>query len=31
MIADTKRVMMDTAVDDAIYVFNEHGTYIRFS
>jgi hypothetical protein len=31
MIADTKRVVMDTAIDDAIYVFNEDGTYIRFS
>jgi hypothetical protein len=31
MIADTKRVVMDTAIDDAIYVFNKDGTYIRFS
>jgi hypothetical protein len=31
MISDTKRVMMDTAIDDAIYVFNEDGTYVRFA
>jgi hypothetical protein len=31
MIADSKRVVMDTAIDDAIYVFNEDGTYVRFS
>jgi hypothetical protein len=31
MIADTKRVMMDTRIDDAIYVFNEDGTYVRFA
>jgi hypothetical protein len=31
MIADTNRVMMDTAIDVVIYVFNEDGTYIRFS
>jgi hypothetical protein len=30
MIADTKRVVMDTAIGDAIYVFNEVGTYMRF-
>jgi hypothetical protein len=30
MISDTKRVVMDTAIDDAIYVFNKDGTYIRF-
>jgi hypothetical protein len=30
MVADTKRVVMDTSIDDAIYVFNEDGTYIRF-
>jgi hypothetical protein len=31
MIADTKREVRDTAIDDAIYVFNEDGTYVRFS
>jgi hypothetical protein len=31
MIAETKRVVMDTAIDNAFYVFNEDGTYIRFS
>jgi hypothetical protein len=31
MIAETKRVVMDTAIDNASYVFNEDGTYIRFS
>jgi hypothetical protein len=31
MIADTKRVMMDTRIDDVIYVFNEDGTYLRFA
>jgi hypothetical protein len=30
MIAETKRVVMDTAIDNAFYVFNEDGTYIRF-
>jgi hypothetical protein len=31
MIAETKRVVMDTAIDNAFYVFNEDGTYIRFA
>jgi hypothetical protein len=31
MIAETKRVVMDTAIDNAFYVFNEDNTYIRFS
>jgi hypothetical protein len=31
MIAESKRVVMDTAIDNAFYVFNEDGTYIRFS
>jgi hypothetical protein len=31
MIAETKRVVMDTAIDNAVYVFNEDCTYIRFS
>jgi hypothetical protein len=31
MIADTKRVFMDSAIDNAIYVFNEDGSYIRFA
>jgi len=31
LIAKTKRVFMDTAIDDAFYVFNEDGTYARFS
>jgi hypothetical protein len=31
MIAETKRVLIDTAIDNAIYVFNEDGTYVRFS
>jgi hypothetical protein len=31
LIAETKRVVMDSAIDDAIYVFNEDGSYVRFS
>jgi hypothetical protein len=31
MIAETKRVVMDSAIDNAIYVFNEDGSYIRFA
>jgi hypothetical protein len=31
MLTDTKRVVMDSAIDNAIYVFNEDGTYVRFS
>jgi hypothetical protein len=31
MIAETKRVVMDTAIDNAFYVFNEDDTYLRFS
>jgi hypothetical protein len=32
LIADTKRVVMDSAtIDNAIYVFNEDGSYVRFS
>jgi hypothetical protein len=31
LIAETKRVFMDSAIDDAIYVFNEDGSYVRFS
>jgi hypothetical protein len=30
MITETKRVVMDTAIDNAFYVFNEDSTYIRF-
>jgi hypothetical protein len=31
MLAESKRVVMDTAIDNAIYVFNEDGTYVRFA
>jgi hypothetical protein len=31
MLTDTKQVVMDSAIDNAIYVFNEDGTYVRFS
>jgi hypothetical protein len=31
MIAETKGVVMDSAIDNAIYVFNEDGSYIRFA
>jgi hypothetical protein len=31
LIAETKRVVMDSAIDNAIYVFNEDGSYVRFS
>jgi hypothetical protein len=31
LIPETKRVVMDSAIDDAIYVFNEDGSYVRFS
>jgi hypothetical protein len=31
MIAETKRVVMDTAIDNAFHVSNEDDTYIRFS
>jgi hypothetical protein len=31
MIADTKRVFMDSAIDNAIYVFNEDRSYTRFA
>jgi hypothetical protein len=31
MIAEEKRVVMDTAIDNAFYVFNEDSTYIRLS
>jgi hypothetical protein len=31
MIAEEKRVVMDTAIDNAFYVFSKDGTYIRFS
>jgi hypothetical protein len=31
MITETKRVVMDTAIDNEFYVFNEDGTYIRFT
>jgi hypothetical protein len=31
MVSETKRVVMDSAIDNAIYVFNEDGSYIRFS
>jgi hypothetical protein len=31
MIAETKRVVMDSAIDNAIHVFNEDGSYIRFA
>jgi hypothetical protein len=30
MVAETKRVVMDSAIDNAIYVFNEDGSYVRF-
>ncbi|OEU23519.1 hypothetical protein FRACYDRAFT_233689 [Fragilariopsis cylindrus CCMP1102] len=30
MLTDTKRVVMDSAIDNAIYVFNDDGSYIRF-
>jgi hypothetical protein len=31
LIAETKRVVMDSAIDYAIFVFNEDGSYFRFS
>jgi hypothetical protein len=31
MIAKTKRVVMDSAIDNAIYEFNKDGSYVRFS
>jgi hypothetical protein len=31
MIAETNRIVMDTAIDNAFYVFNEDDAYIRFS
>jgi hypothetical protein len=31
MIAESNRVVMDTAIDNALHVFNEDGKYIRFS
>jgi hypothetical protein len=31
MIAATKRVVMDSAIDNAIYIFNEDGSYVRFA
>jgi hypothetical protein len=31
MIAETKRVFMDSAIDNAICIFNEDGSYIRFA
>jgi hypothetical protein len=31
LIAETKRVVMDSAIDNAIYVFNEEVSYVRFS
>jgi hypothetical protein len=31
MIAETKRVFMDSAIDNAIYIFNEDGSYIQFA
>jgi hypothetical protein len=31
LIAKTKRVFMDSAIGNAIYVFNEDGSYVRFS
>jgi hypothetical protein len=30
LLAKTKRVVMDTAIDSAFYVFNEDGSYIKF-
>ncbi|OEU10829.1 hypothetical protein FRACYDRAFT_246701 [Fragilariopsis cylindrus CCMP1102] len=30
MLTDTKRVVMDSAIDNAIYVFNDDGSYVRF-
>jgi hypothetical protein len=31
LIAETKRVVMDSTIDDVIYIFNEDGSYVRFS
>jgi hypothetical protein len=31
LITETKRVVMDSAIDGAIYVFNKDGSYVRFS
>ena len=31
MLTETKRVVMDSAIDNAIYVFNNDGSYIRFA
>jgi hypothetical protein len=31
MVAETKRVVMDSAINNSIYVFNEDGSYVRFS
>jgi hypothetical protein len=31
MVAETKRVVMESAIDNVIYVFNKEGSYIRFS
>jgi hypothetical protein len=31
LLAETKRVFMDSAIDNAIYVFNEDGSYVRFA
>jgi hypothetical protein len=31
LLAETKRVVMDSAIDNAIYVFNEDGSYVRFA
>jgi hypothetical protein len=30
LLAKTKRVVMDTAIENAFYVFNEDGSYIKF-
>ena len=31
MVAENNRVVMDTAIDNAFYVYNEDGSYIRFA
>jgi hypothetical protein len=31
LLAKTKRVVMDTAIENAFYVFNEDGSYIKSS
>jgi hypothetical protein len=31
MIAETKRVVVDSAIDNEIYIFNDDGSYVRFA